>query len=239
LATLQVQILPLRLVPIAILRVTDPDSPGTALGATDPNGTIVDHLNRAFRQAQVQFYDNTWALFGGAYVDGVPLSYDVQPKDGILQTTNQAELNVVRNWVSTIGTNVLPIILMRQESGGYPNPLLPAALRPYRGRTLQEPDWSAVYTEPSRNILSPVAAHEVGHFLNLDHWPNELAIPGHPFPWDSGVQIEHVMRLGTPWPSRTSTNLSLPESWSVPQPGTWLNWESWTNANFQAKKKFP
>lgn len=239
LARLNVLILPLRNVPVGIFRVTDPASPATALGATDSNEAIIAELNQIFRQAGVQFYDNTANIAGGAYVDGLSLNYDKQPKDGILQPLAAQELDVLKQWVqNNVQGNCLPILFLRKEDQRYPDARIPTEIASYRGRGLSNPERVHVYSEPSQGAQALVAAHEVGHYFSLhDHWvynPFTPADRDKELPNDAGAVVEHLMRRGNPILLDPTFNPALVGSWHVPTPGRWLDYESWSIVNGNA-----
>ena len=242
LALLNVRILPLRTVPVGIFRVTDPDSVGTELVGTDANETILGELNSIFLQAGVQFTDESLNFHDGQYANGVSLGYDKQPKDGLMAFTNEIEKDVIASWVnSVVNGGLLPIMLVRKWDGTYADANMPAQIRFFRGNTFQVPDWSSVFTEPSSGIQSLVGAHEVGHFLNLHHWPADVVAPDFSWPQDNGIAVEHLMRPGAPWfwPTDPNADKSDTSNWVVPFPGRWLHKEAWDLVNAAAAQFSP
>jgi hypothetical protein len=243
LAVLKVLILPLRIVPVGIFRITDPDSEDTALGDTDSNESIIATLNQIFRQANVQFYDNTLSVSDGAYADGVSLNYDINVKEGYYDNPdNTVEYDLIADWVDTIvGTNLLPILMIKEWGIPYPITNLPSSLRSIRGAKETGPLRTFIFTEASQGVQSLVGAHEAGHALGLHHWPNDNAGPILVFPQDNSQTVEHLMRPGSPWfwPTDPEADMSDTSNWVVPFPGQWLDKESWQKVNDKANELFP
>lgn len=246
--TLQVMILPLRLVPVGIFRVTDPASEATALGDTDSNETIINTLNQIFKQANVQFYDQTTNFADGEFVNGISINYDLDAKNGLLDRGPNSlvpdEEDIIKNWVqSNIGNSLLPILFIRQWSVPYNTANLPPPLKDIRRNTFgpENKQIPVIFAEPARLLQSLTGTHEVGHFLGLDHWPDDVVSLDFPWPMDNGVKVEHLMRPGAPkfWPTDPNADMSDTSNWMVPFPGQWMDKESWDQVNKKAKQKFP
>lgn len=152
-------------------------------------------------------------------------------RDGLFGSTNNpTEENVVSSWLNLrVNGSLLPLVLIKQWKIEYNIADLPAALKNIRGNKFNNAAvYPAVFTLPSQNMLSLVGAHEVGHFLGLDHWPDDVVSLDYAWPIDNGVKVEHLMRPGSPkfWPSDPNADTSDTSNWVVPFPGN-----GWTKAH--------
>jgi len=242
-AKLNVDILPLRLVPVGIFRMTDSLSAfDTSLGQTDSNEVVIDTLNEIYRKANIRFYDQTTNAFYGTFQNGVNLNYDVAPSDGRFGHTNMIfEQSHVHQWVTNhIGGSLLPILFLRESFHVYPDAAIPPGISRIRGNTPGIPDACLVFTLAATQVQAMVAAHEVGHFLGLHHWPGDEVPLDYDWPDDSGVKVEHLMRPGTPkfWPTDPDADPADTSNWVLPFPGRWMDKESWRTVNDSANNLF-
>jgi alpha-tubulin suppressor-like RCC1 family protein len=226
-AKLHVMALPQRTVSLGIYRVEDPDSTGTQNVGGPTDAQIRDTLNDIYAQAGIQFQ------LDSAAPDPLSISYDnysaglTLVHDGRMQ--DDEFIPIIKEGGGLPGS--LKVFLAKQ-SGVQPhgNDNTPLESRQYaRGETPNArvfgPRIQAFVFAQTTNddyVAALIAAHEVGHVLNL--WKPKIDSPDDLIDHDPG-----------PFPAATSPDGGLmKEGHQTDRPGKWLSHVDWQVANQRA-----
>lgn len=200
-AILYVKVLSLRNCKLAIYRVTDSNSSGTAPIVAPADSVIVDTVNDVFKQACIKY-----TLVESANIN---IKYDIDPKDG---KAEQIELNnppFSYSWGGKIRA-----VLVKASGIPYEPPYQNIMIGGIQNTSY---NYGIIFTSNNlQGYIGLVVAHELGHVLDLDHDENQ-------WPVETQATNGALMKNGEPQGD--------PNNPTLPQPGRWIRHTDWQLAN--------